>query len=62
MADWIDVYPEWEPVDRGDPYLTEIVKADDAITDNEDNAAIVAWIERVRLSYELTALFRWWSL
>jgi len=62
MPRFIDMFPEWEPIDRGDPYLAEIVKADDAITDNEQNAALVDWIERTRLSYELATLYRWWAL
>jgi hypothetical protein len=70
---WRDLFPEADPVANGDPYLTDIVKADDIIADHRYNAdllglapaeaaAVAAWVERQRLSYELAALFGWWSL
>ena len=60
-----DFIPEWDPLDAGDPFITEIVKADDIIDDNRyffDNEPIAAWAERERLSYELETLYRWWGL
>jgi hypothetical protein len=62
-----EMFPEAECVDNGDPYLTEIVKADDIIDDHrfDDDPAAQAtadWVERERLSYELAALYAWWAL
>jgi hypothetical protein len=68
-----ELFPELECVQNGDPYLTDIVKADDIITDHRCNSdwlgiepaaaeQIAAWTERARLSYELAALYAWWAL
>jgi hypothetical protein len=72
MADWRAYFgPEYELKD--DPYIAEIVTADDLILDYECNyewlgksaeegQAVVAWVKRELLSYELETLFRWWCL
>ena len=76
MPDWrdqlIDLDPEIECVENGDPFVAEIVKADDIIDDHMYNAEAlgvtdsqaartVAWVERERLSFELSTLFAWWA-
>ena len=60
-----DLFPELECVKNGDPFLTEIVKADDVIDDhhwNDDPEAqrVVLWAERMRMDYELDLLERWY--
>jgi hypothetical protein len=68
-----DLYPELECIERGDPYLEEICKADDVIDDYTYNAELlgvvandaaltVRWAERTRLTYELSLLYKWWGL
>jgi len=70
---WRDQFPEAECIKHGDPYLADIVKADDIIDDHRYNAdllglktddaeAVAEWVERQRLSYELAALYGWWAL
>jgi hypothetical protein len=73
MSTWWKRVPEWECVTNGDPYLIDIVRADDTIDDHRYHAEdlgidaatavrIVDFVERQRLSYELAALYAWWSL
>jgi hypothetical protein len=75
MPNLDDVFldPEVYYVERGDPFLTEICKADDIIDDHlynwewfgitEAEALKTAlWAERLQLSYELETLERWWRL
>lgn len=68
-----NLFPEAEPIDNGDPFLAEIVKADDIIDDHLYNyeclaldqaaaARVVDWVEARRLSYELEWLYHWWGL
>ena len=65
--------PEYDLWKAGDPYIVEIVKADDLILDHECNyewlgetetqgQAVADRIAQLRLSYELETLYRWWSL
>jgi hypothetical protein len=72
MPSYRDLFPEWDCIEQGDPYLTEIGKADDIIDDHRYNAAWLGldesqaaataeWVERQRLSYELAALYAWWA-
>jgi hypothetical protein len=55
--DWL--LPEWELRDV-DPFLAQIIQADEAIDYADETASrrVVEW----RLSFELETLYRWWAL
>lgn len=72
MPSWRDNFPEADCLDAGDPFLREVVKADDDITDlrynywlwdldEETGHRLADQVEREQLSYELGVLYRWWA-
>jgi len=74
MSDWRAYFgPEYELWKQGDPFIAELITADDLIDDHAFNyewlgmseaegQASAARLAQLRLSYELETLYRWWSL
>jgi hypothetical protein len=73
MSDIHDLFPELEPMQHGDPFITETVKYDDLIDDYESSnrvddvddataARVVKAITDTQRCFELDTLARWWRL